>query len=32
MRSAMEMHLRAMREEGDPIPGPTHLVDLLEVA
>jgi predicted RNase H-like HicB family nuclease len=32
MRSAMEMHLRAMREDGDPIPEPSHIVDMLEVA
>jgi predicted RNase H-like HicB family nuclease len=32
MRSAMEMHLKAMREKGDPIPEPSRIVDLLEVA
>ena len=32
MRSAMKMHLRAMQEDGDPIPEPSHIVDMLNVA
>ncbi len=31
MQEAIEMHLRAMREDGDPIPEPSE-VELLEVA
>ncbi|MFN0102327.1 MAG: type II toxin-antitoxin system HicB family antitoxin [Bryobacteraceae bacterium] len=27
MREALELHLRAMREEGDEIPAPTSLVE-----
>lgn len=27
MREALELHLRAMREDGDEIPEPTSLVD-----
>jgi predicted RNase H-like HicB family nuclease len=32
IRGAVEQHLRAMREDGDPIPEPSHVVDTLEVA
>ena len=32
IKSAMIMHLRAMREDGDEIPVPTTLVDYIEVA
>jgi predicted RNase H-like HicB family nuclease len=32
MQEAVELHLRAMREDGDPIPEPSHIVDVLEVA
>ena len=32
MQEAIELHLRAMREDGDPIPEPSHIVDVLEVA
>jgi predicted RNase H-like HicB family nuclease len=32
MQEAIELHLRAMREDGDPIPKPSHRVDVLEVA
>ena len=32
MRSATEMHLRAMREDGDLTPEPSHIVDMLQVA
>jgi predicted RNase H-like HicB family nuclease len=31
MQGAIEMHLRAMREDGDPIPEPSQ-VEVLEVA
>ncbi|MBL8295958.1 MAG: type II toxin-antitoxin system HicB family antitoxin [Bryobacterales bacterium] len=31
MAKAMEMHLAAMREDGDPIPEPSHF-ELLETA
>ena len=31
MTKAMEMHLAAMREDGDPIPQPSHF-ELLETA
>ena len=31
MQGAVEMHLRAMREDGDPIPEPSQ-VEILEVA
>ena len=31
MAKALEMHLSAMREDGDPIPEPSHL-ELLETA
>jgi predicted RNase H-like HicB family nuclease len=30
MKGAMELHLRGMREDGDPIPEPSH-VEMLEV-
>jgi predicted RNase H-like HicB family nuclease len=29
---SLELHLRSMREDGDPIPEPPHIVDVLEVA
>ena len=32
MTDAIEAHLRAMREDGDPIPEPSHAADMLEVA
>jgi predicted RNase H-like HicB family nuclease len=32
IHSAMEMHLRAMRQDGDPIPEPSHIACMLEVA
>ncbi len=32
IREAMEMHLRSMREDGDPIPEPTTLVDYVSLA
>ena len=32
IHSAMEMHLEAMREDGDPIPEPSHMACMLEVA
>ncbi len=32
IRGAVEQHLRAMREDGDPIPEPSHVADMLEVA
>ena len=33
MQEAVELHLKSMREDGDPIPKPTHVaVDMLEVA
>jgi predicted RNase H-like HicB family nuclease len=32
MAEAIEAHLHGMREDGDPIPHPTHVVDMLEVA
>jgi predicted RNase H-like HicB family nuclease len=32
MQEAMEFHLRGMREDGDPIPKPSHVADMLEVA
>lgn len=31
MRGAIEMHLRSMREDGDPIPEPSD-IEMLEVA
>ena len=32
MRSAIEMHLKSMRDDGDIIPEPSHVADMLEVA
>ena len=32
MTEAIEAHLRAMREDGDAIPEPSHSADMLEVA
>jgi predicted RNase H-like HicB family nuclease len=32
IRGAVEQHLRAMREDGDSIPEPSHVADMLEVA
>jgi predicted RNase H-like HicB family nuclease len=32
MADAIEAHLQAMREDGDPIPVPSHAADMLEVA
>ena len=32
MQESIELHLRAMREDSDPIPEPSHIVDVLEVA
>jgi predicted RNase H-like HicB family nuclease len=33
MQKAIELHLKSMREDGDPIPEPSHVaVDMLEVA
>jgi predicted RNase H-like HicB family nuclease len=32
MRGAIEMHLKAMREDGDPIPEPTTLGDYIEAS
>jgi predicted RNase H-like HicB family nuclease len=31
IRESLALHLRAMREDGDPIPEPSH-VEMLEVA
>ena len=31
MRGAVEMHLDAMREDGDPIPEPTTVTDYIAV-
>ena len=31
MQGAIEFHLRGMREDGDPIPEPSH-IEMLEVA
>jgi len=31
MREAMEMHLSAIAEDGDPIPEPTTLADYIEI-
>ena len=31
MREAIQMHLRGMREDGDPIPRPTTLVEQVEI-
>ena len=32
MHEAIDAHLQAMREDGDPIPEPSHVADMLEVA
>ena len=32
IREALQQHVRAMREDGDPIPEPSHIVEVLEVA
>lgn len=32
MSEALELHLRAMREDGDEIPAPTSLVDYVPLA
>ena len=32
IRGAVEQHIRAMREDGDPIPEPSHVADMLDVA
>ena len=32
MYGAIEFHLRGMREDGDPIPEPQQVVEMLEVA
>lgn len=32
IQESVELHLRAMREDGDPIPEPLHVVDIVEVA
>jgi len=32
MHSAIEMHLTSMREDGDPIPEPSHVANMMEVA
>jgi predicted RNase H-like HicB family nuclease len=32
MREAVVMHLRGMREDGEPIPRPTTLADVVEAA
>ena len=32
IREALQLHLRAMREDGDAIPEPSHMVDMLDVA
>ena len=32
IQESVALHLRAMREDGDPIPEPSHIVDVLEVA
>jgi predicted RNase H-like HicB family nuclease len=32
MTEAIEAHLQAMREDGDPIPQPSHSADMLEAA
>jgi predicted RNase H-like HicB family nuclease len=31
MKRAIELHLASMREDGDPIPEPSHAADMLEV-
>ena len=32
IQESLELHLRSMREDGDPIPEPAHIVDVLTVA
>ena len=32
IQSAIEIHLRAMCQDGDPIPEPSHIACMLEVA
>ena len=32
MHEAIEVHLSSMRQDGDVIPEPTHVADILEVA
>lgn len=32
MHEALAAHLKAMREDGDTIPEPSHVTDMLEVA
>ena len=32
MKEGIELHLKGMREDGDPIPEPTTLVDYVETA
>jgi predicted RNase H-like HicB family nuclease len=32
IHEAVEIHLRSMREDGDPIPQPSHVVEIFEVA
>jgi predicted RNase H-like HicB family nuclease len=32
IQEALEIHLRSLREDGETIPEPSHLVDTLEVA
>jgi len=32
VRTAIEIHLRSMREDGDPIPQPTSTTAMVEVA
>jgi len=32
IRVAIEVHLRSMREDGDPIPPPTSVAETIEVA
>jgi predicted RNase H-like HicB family nuclease len=32
MQEAIEFHLQGMREDGDPIPEPTTVVDYVEVS
>ena len=32
IREALNQHLCAMREDGDPIPEPSHMAAMLEVA
>jgi predicted RNase H-like HicB family nuclease len=31
MHDAMDAHLKSMREDGDPIPSPSYVADMLEV-